>query len=571
MEDYDVIIVGGGGITGLTVAAYCAKSGLKTLALEKRGECGVFCDTLELGLPGFVHNTHATWLMNAMSPVMDDLNLCDFGLEMFATEHAYAHSFLDGKNVIQSINTAAVIENWGKHSAKDAKFMELGGVFFMENFDNFRDLFDRFLHQPPAEKLMKEFGGFTEGVFKKAGINLSWDKIYNMTGYELLNHMFESEHIKLMSASMSLISAFYPAHKTIGALGVLLAAMGTVFKPVHTARGGSHALTHSLVKAATAYGAKIIPWCPVSKIIVENNEAKGVILSPDAVFPNEKIYAKKIVSNVSVVPTFLHLIGEDVIGSDMAKKIAKFSYDEQGLFCINAALDSSPQFASAEFDDAVQKSWMGYFGGQTTKEAEAEIKGIINRTIPEIPMGNYFIPTWADPSQAPEGCHTIVIWSDTPTRPLRWKDKSLKGSESWDDIKEELADGLINEIDKFAPGIKKSILERFIYTPMDMWRSNSSAVHGCWCCGSMCPGQFWMDRPVPGVRPSDSMSRTFIKNLHLCQSIPLGNATFLSCAYAAAKEIVQAMDAFDPNIFKARMGDWLMNNLSNIPVNRGVR
>jgi hypothetical protein len=51
----------------------------------------------------------------------------------------------------------------------------------------------------------------------------------------------------------------------------------------------------------------------------------------------------------------------------------------------------------------------------------------------------------------------------------------------------------------------------------------------------------------------------------------LGNATFLSCAYAAAKEIVQAMDAFDPNIFKARMGDWLMNNLSNIPVNRGVR
>jgi phytoene dehydrogenase-like protein len=214
---------------------------------------------------------------------------------------------------------------------------------------------------------------------------------------------------------------------------------------------------------------------------------------------------------------------------------------------------------------------MGYFGGQTTKEAEAEIRGIINRTIPEVPMANYFIPTWADPSQAPEGRHTLVIWSDTPTRPLRWKDKSLKGSESWDDIKEELADGLIDEIDKFAPGIKKSMLERFIYTPLDIWRNNPSAVYGCWCCGAMAPGQFYMDRPLPGIRPPDSMSRTFIKNLHLSQSIPLGNATFLSCAYAAAKEIVRAMDAYDPNIFKASMGDWIMDHLDDIPVNLGVR
>jgi phytoene dehydrogenase-like protein len=509
--------------------------------------------------------------MNAISPVMVDLNLCDFGLEMLATEHAYAHSFLDGTNAILSIDPVAVIENWGKHSAKDAGLMELGGVFLMENLDSFRGIFDRFLHDPPSEELLKELGNFAEGFCKTAGINLTWDQIYNMTGYELLDQMFESEKIKLMCASMSLISAFYPAHKTIGAMGVLLASLGTLFKPVHTARGGSHALPHSLVKAATAYGAKILPCCPVSKIIVENNEAKGVVLSPDAVFANEKIYAKKIVSNVSLVPTFLDLIGEDVIGSDMAKKIAKFNYDEQGLFCIDIALDSSPQFASAEFDDAVHKSWMGYFGGQTTKEADAEIRGIINRTIPEVPMANYYIPTWADPSQAPEGCHTLIIWSDTPTRPLRWKDKSLKGTESWDDIKEELADGLIDEIDKFAPGIKKSMLERFIYTPLDIWRNNPSAVHGCWCCGAMSPGQFYMDRPLPGIRPSDSMSRTFIKNLHLCQSIPIGNGTFLSCAYAAAREIVEAMDAFDSNIFKSKMGDWLMDNLDHIPVNLGVR
>jgi hypothetical protein len=31
------------------------------------------------------------------------------------------------------------------------------------------------------------------------------------------------------------------------------------------------------------------------------------------------------------------------------------------------------------------------------------------------------------------------------------------------------------------------------------------------------------------------------------------------------------MDAFDPKIFKASMGDWIMDNLDHIPVNLGVR
>ena len=132
MEDYDVIIVGGGGITGLTVAAYCAKSGLKTLALEARGECGTQCDTLELGIPGFVHNFHATWLMNAISPVMYDLNLCDFGLEMLATEHAYAHSFLDGTNAIQSIDPGGHRE-LGQTFCKGCQFYGIGrGVLYGE-------------------------------------------------------------------------------------------------------------------------------------------------------------------------------------------------------------------------------------------------------------------------------------------------------------------------------------------------------------------------------------------------------------------------------------------------------
>ena len=37
MEDYDVIIIGGG-VSGLTAGAYLSRAGLKTLIVEARGE-----------------------------------------------------------------------------------------------------------------------------------------------------------------------------------------------------------------------------------------------------------------------------------------------------------------------------------------------------------------------------------------------------------------------------------------------------------------------------------------------------------------------------------------------------
>lgn len=59
---YDVIILGGGP-NGLACGAYLAKAGLKTLLLEKRNEVGGGLAGEEVTLPGFLHNTHAIYMM----------------------------------------------------------------------------------------------------------------------------------------------------------------------------------------------------------------------------------------------------------------------------------------------------------------------------------------------------------------------------------------------------------------------------------------------------------------------------------------------------------------------------
>ena len=84
VNEYDVIVIGGG-INGLTTACYLQKSGLRVAVFEARGQCGANCDTVELGMPGFLHNTHATWLVPAMSPAMADLDLAGQGLELCGT------------------------------------------------------------------------------------------------------------------------------------------------------------------------------------------------------------------------------------------------------------------------------------------------------------------------------------------------------------------------------------------------------------------------------------------------------------------------------------------------------
>jgi phytoene dehydrogenase-like protein len=303
---------------------------------------------------------------------------------------------------------------------------------------------------------------------------------------------------------------------------------------------------------------------------VDNNQAKGVVLSDHAVFPNEKIFAKKIISDLTLVPTFLEMIGEDNIGSEMAEKISRFKYDEQNLFCLNLALDAAPQFISAEFDEGIQQSFEGYFGGESIKQVEAANRDLVNKVIHDIPIANYFIPTWADPTQAPEGCHTAILWLDVPPAPKSWKHGPLNGFDCWDDIKEKLADELVDEFEKYAAGFKNSILERLIYTPLDVYRNNPSAIHGNWMGGADIPEQFYMNRPLPGILQSDCASRTFIKNLYLSNSIHAGQSS-LSAGYMAAVEVVKDMEAYDSNVFKAKAFEWLMENVDDIPKNLGVR
>jgi phytoene dehydrogenase-like protein len=574
MPDYDAIVIGGGGVNGLACASYLAKAGLKVLALERRGQCGTHCDTLEPGIPGFLHNLHATWLIAANSPAMADLELEKHGLELRMTSNAYAKTFLDGRCSILGAYIEDTVANWEKLSAHDADMFKRMTDALFENIPEVIDFFHKFMSTTPSMSLIKEADGLLGDAIRKAtGLNISTSDAWQMNGFELLNLMFESDLIKTMIASLTWIGAFPPINRAVGSIaGALISsAVGPLFA-VTQAKGGSHSLTHALVKSCVANGVEIRTCCPVKKILVENGKAVGVELMDYALFPSERITAKSIVSNVTLVPTFIQMVGEENIPAEMADLIKTFVYDEQVLFGAHYALKKPPVWASADFDPGVQRSFMGYMGGETMEELEAYGASLVSGRIHDKVTANWFVPTLADPTQAPDGCHTMFVWFDVPPCPRSWKERRLDGNiEVWHKIKHEMVDEITESLERFAPGFKKSIIEKFPYTCADGFRNNPSAIKGNWVGGSVIPDQFYTFRPKPGVLKAGSGSRTFMDNLYLSNSIhPIG-CTGLWSGYIAAHEVAEDLGVREKDWWKSKTGEWYVENLYRIPKDLGVK
>ena len=567
MKDYDVILIGGG-INGLTTAAYLQKSGLSVGVFEARGQCGAHCDTIELGIPGFLHNTHAAWLVPAMGPPMLDLELESYGLDLRGTDVIFAKPFKDGKNSVQALDLEVSLDSVARHSEADAARVMAFQEFGAENMEEAVAIAQLALFAPPTMEVAERTAKLNGEMCKAMGLPIDGDDVSRMTGFELLEIAFESEHVRTLPGALGEFTGQWPLNHRVGP--TVLGLCGMTPMAVHTAKGGSHALTHALVKCFVSHGGEIWNTCPVTKILTEDGKAVGIELSDDAALPGEQVFAKTIISNLTLAPTFLDLLGEDVIGPDWARRIKYFNYDDPQLVGINLAMKDAPVFKSAEYNPAIQRSWVGYLGGDTLAEIRNAQMELMAGVVPENTMGGYFNFTLADPSQAPPGYHTCSMWVSTPPNPRRWGSKRLNGWKSWGEgLGDAIADEMIDLCEELAPGFKDLIIERHINTPCSQFNANPSAVRGNMVGGSAIPEQFGENRPLPGVCP-DGVSRSFIPGLYLSNSIHPFGATHLASGYLAAVEIAEDLGCREQPWWVNKPLEWFLENMFEFPTNLGV-
>jgi phytoene dehydrogenase-like protein len=71
-------------------------------------------------------------------------------------------------------------------------------------------------------------------------------------------------------------------------------------------------------------------------------------------------------------------------------------------------------------------------------------------------------PSATDPTLAPAGQHVVTIWA-------QWHPQSLRRGD-WDQRADEVADSIIDSVDRWAPGFTGSVLDRFVQTPLHLER-----------------------------------------------------------------------------------------------------
>ncbi|MFI4935960.1 MAG: phytoene desaturase family protein [Caulobacterales bacterium] len=543
-KDYDAIVIGGG-INGLATGAYLQKAGLSTAIFERRDESGTFCSTEEVLYPGVKLNMHASLLLTHFGPAYVDLELERFGLELLrppGAKYAYFYPFLDGNAVLFSgRDVRETYEAWKRVSEKDAETLRkivnfFGGGIASMSPDGFGGRTDESFLQ---------FLAMSESVpiFPKDWI---W-----MTGVEFADCIFENEQIKLAALSYAATGGLDGIGSRIaGPLAVLNFLTVFTADGGYTARGGSHDLVHSLVRCFVHYGGKIFYNCPVEKVTIEGNQAKGVVLSKTATYPEGEFRASRaVISDLSAKPTFFGLIGEEHLPVSARVALKKFDYRGSSLFTNYYVMSERPNFAASAKFPEVNNTFVYNFGAETMADAGRLIDACLVRDIPPDPpvvWGAGFNYCIADPTQAPPGQYTILTWAMVP-----YDIRPLGGPEKWDDLRESYADKVEEVLVQYLPNLKTSKIARYVNTPHDYVRRNPHCGGNMHPSGAVNEAQMWSWKPFAGC----NAPRTPIDNFYICQSMAAPNYTNLGAGYAAACEVVDVLGVARPEWWKAKPFD----------------
>lgn len=495
----DAIIVGGGH-NGLVCANYLAMKGKTVTVLERRDVVGGAAVTEEFH-PGF-RNSVASYTVSLLNPkIIQDLELHQNGLEIV---HRKVNNFWphdNGDYLAFLVDSATLKDEISRFSNKDAHALDR----YFRDIEMVADLIRDFLLETPPNA-----GGGFKDIFKAAKFGNRVRKlsiederivldIFTKSVSEFLNLYFENEYVKGAFAFDGIVGN-YADTKTPGSAYVLMHhAFGEVNGKKGVwghAIGGMGAITQAMAKSAIAKGVTIRTDSTVEKILINDGIAYGVQLEG-----GETIKAKIIASNLNPSLLFNELVQTNQLPEDFARRIKHYK-NGSGTFRMNVALSGLPKFTCLDKQDRATQDHLtgGIVIGATSQYIDQAYRDSQQHGWSSRPIVEMLIPSTLDDSLSPPGQHVASLFC-----------QQFDPDVDWETHRETAADTIVDQVEKYAPGFKASILGRQILSPLDLERK-FGLTKGDIMHGNMSLDQMFSTRPMLG----HGNYRSPIKGLYLC-------------------------------------------------------
>jgi phytoene dehydrogenase-like protein len=522
----DVLIIGGGH-NGLVCAYYLARAGLKVTVLERRHVAGGAAVTEEFH-PGF-RNSVASYTVSLLNPkVIADLDLHRHGLKIV---HRKLANFLplDDRNYLK-VGAGRTKEEVARFSAKDAAALDT----YYERIGALADVLrDMVLQSPPNVVEGSWFGAIPELMkaaglgTKLAGLSMQTRRdllaVFTRSAGEYLDSWFESDPIKAILGFDGIVGN-YASPYTPGTAYVLLHHL---FGEVNGIRGewghaigGMGTITQAMAKAATEKGVDIRLNAGVKEVLVTANRVTGVVTET-----GERFEAPIVVSNLNPKLLFERLMDPAHLPADLLERMRSYKCGS-GTFRMNVALSELPRFTCLPEDGIHMTS--GIVIGPSLKYLDRAYHDARDLGWSRNPIVEMLIPSTLDVSLAPEGRHVASLFCQHVS-------PALDGNRKWSDHRDEVAGVMIDTVERFAPGFRKSVIGYQALTPEDL-ENVFGLVGGDIMHGALSLDQLFSARPVLG----HGNYRAPVAGLYMCGAgtHPGGGVTGAP-GHNAAREILK--------------------------------
>jgi phytoene dehydrogenase-like protein len=519
----EVIIIGGGH-NGLVCAAYLAQAGKRVLVLERRDVVGGAAVTEEFH-PGF-RNSVASYTVSLLNPkIIRDLDLHGHGLRIVERRVNNFWPNDEGDFFCLPVGDQALRKEVARFSEHDAAALDR----FHRDVDMVADLVRDYLLETPPNA-----GGGLRDLFKLAGFanrlrKLSLEDqrvvmdIFTKSVGDFLDTYFENAYVKGAFAFDGLVGN-YADTRTPGSAYVLLHhAFGEINGKSGVwghAVGGMGAITQAMAASARASGVEIRTGVSVERVLVEGGRARGVITGQ-----GEEIRAAVVAANVNPSLLYNAMVDRQDLPEDFARRMQHYR-NGSGTFRMNVALSELPRFTCLEQQERGGADHLtgGIVIGPTMDYLDACYRDARQYGWSRQPLVEMLIPSTLDDSLAPAGQHVASLFC-----------QQFDPDVDWDAQRDAAADTIIDQVEKYAPGFRASILGRQVLSPLDLERK-FGLTRGDIMHGHLSLDQMFSARPALG----HGDYRAPIAGLYMCGSgtHPGGGVTGVP-GHNAAREILR--------------------------------